>query len=222
MRPGALAPYEAALAGGTALALHDGAGRSIEMDVRRWMAPPDAADRSVLSRCGAPVLDIGSGPGRLVRALAQGGALALGIDIAPAAVAHSVGSGAPAVRASVFDPLPNEGGWSTALLIDGNIGIGGDVPRLLRRARALVDPDGLILVETTGAEYEDVVLDARFAVQGNVDDEGDELTPTGPSFLWAVVGVRALRAHAVRAGCQIVEEWSCGERLFSALRPALR
>lgn len=218
MRPGALEPYEAALAGGTALALRDDAGRSIDMDVRRWMAPPDAADRSVLRRCGAPVLDIGSGPGRLVRALSESGAVALGIDIAPAAVAHSVGSGAPAVRASVFDPLPNEGAWSTALLIDGNIGIGGDVPRLLQRVRALIDQRGLILVETTGSEYEDVVLDARFAVQAG----SDELTPTGPSFLWAVVGVRALRAHAARSGCQIVEEWSSGDRSFSALRPAFR
>lgn len=218
MRLGALEPYEAALERGTALALHDGAGRRIDMDVRRWMAPPDAADRSVLSRCGEPVLDIGSGPGRLVRALSESGSVALGIDIAPAAVAHSVGSGGPAVRASVFDPLPNEGLWSTALLIDGNIGIGGDVPRLLQRVRGLVEAAGLILVETTGSEYEDVVLDARFAVQAG----GADLTPTGPSFPWAVVGVRALRAHAARAGCQIVEEWSSGDRSFSALLPAFR
>lgn len=215
MRPGALEPYESALEFGTALALHDRGGRRIEMDVPRWMAPPDAADRSVLRRCGAPVLDIGSGPGRLVRALTERGAHALGIDIAPAAVAHSVGSGAPAVRASVFDPLPNEGLWSTALLIDGNIGIGGDVSRLLRRVRGLVQAAGRILVETTGSEYEDAVLDARFAVQA----DGDDLTPTGPSFLWAVVGVRALRAHAARAGCQIVEEWSFAGRSFAALRP---
>ncbi|MCW2603206.1 MAG: hypothetical protein JWN61_1341 [Pseudonocardiales bacterium] len=221
MRPGALEPYESALERGTALALHDGAGRSIDMDVRRWMAPPDAADRSVLRRCGEPVLDIGSGPGRLVRALSESGAQALGIDIAPAAVAHSIGSGAPAVRASVFDPLPNEGLWSTALLIDGNIGIGGDVRRLLRRVRGLVAADGLILVETTGSEYEDVVLDARFAVQSG-GGPLSALIPTGPSFLWAVVGVRALRAHAARVGCQIVEEWSSGDRSFSALRPAFR
>ena len=218
MRPGALDPYETALASRTALALHDGAGRRIDLDVPRWLAPPDAADRSVLRRCGAPVLDIGSGPGRLVRALTERGALALGIDIAPAAVAHSVGTGAPAVHASVFDALPNEGQWSTALLIDGNIGIGGDVPRLLRRVRGLVGSGGRILVETTGSAYEDTVLDARFAVPA-----GDQahLTPTGPSFPWAVVGVRALRAHAARAGCQIVEEWSLFGRSFSALRPAL-
>lgn len=218
MRHGALEPYEAALARGTALELHDADGRRIEMDVGRWMAPPDAADRSVLSRCGAPVLDIGSGPGRLVRALAERGEAALGIDIASAAVAHSVGSGAAAVRASVFDPLPNEGLWSTALLIDGNIGIGGDVTRLLQRVRGLVVAAGLIFVETTGSEHEDVVLNARFAVEAG----GVDLRPTGPSFLWAVVGRRALRAYAARAGCQIVEEWSCAGRSFSALRPAFR
>lgn len=219
MRPGALAPYEAALAQGGALAMHDRDGRRVEMDVRRWMAPPDAADRSVLSRCTGPVLDIGSGPGRLVRALCADGAHALGIDIAPAAVAHSIGSGAPAMRASVFDPLPNEGLWSTALLIDGNIGIGGDVTRLLQRVRGVVSAAGLILVETATLPHEDVVLTARFAVQ---DDAATDLTPTGPSFLWALVGARALRAHAKRARCQIVEEWSCGSRSFCALRPDFR
>ena len=36
----------------------------------------------------------------------------------------------------VFDPLPGEGRWETALLADGNIGIGGDPVALLRRLRA--------------------------------------------------------------------------------------
>ena len=42
--------------------------------------------------------------------------------------------GGPALRRSVFDPLPGEGRWGTALLLDGNIGIGGD-------PRALLAPD---------------------------------------------------------------------------------
>lgn len=218
MRAGALEPYEAALERGTSLALADDDGRQIQLDVHRWMAAPDAADLSVLRRCTGPVLDIGSGPGRLVQALTERGMFALGVDIAPAAVAHSIRRGAPALRASVFDELPNEGAWATALLIDGNVGIGGNVGRLLTRVREVVTPAGLILVETTGAEHEDAVLDARFAVGSG----GGAMTPTGPRFAWAVVGPLALRSHAVRAGCQVVGEWSFAGRSFSALLPARR
>jgi len=42
------------------------------------------------------------------------------------------------VRRSVFDALPAEGRWHTALLADGNVGIGGDPIRLLSRLRGLI------------------------------------------------------------------------------------
>ena len=50
-------------------------------------------------------------------------------------------SGRPATRGvaallrDVFDPVPGEGRWETALLADGNIGIGGDPVALLERVR---------------------------------------------------------------------------------------
>jgi hypothetical protein len=44
--------------------------------------------------------------------------------------------------------LPAEGCWDHVLLADGNIGIGGDPARLLRRAARLVAPGGTVLVET--------------------------------------------------------------------------
>ncbi len=47
----------------------------------------------------------------------------------------------------MFAPLPGEGRWGTALLADGNIGIGGDPVALLRRLREVLDPRGRIVVE---------------------------------------------------------------------------
>jgi SAM-dependent methyltransferase len=215
MRIGALDPYEAALSDGSPLALADDRGGRIVMDVRRWLAPPDRGDLSVLQRCVGPVLDIGSGPGRLVTALTARGEHALGVDIAAGAVAHSLRHGGPALRASVFDPLPHEGTWGTAMLIDGNIGIGGDVLSLLRRTREVIRADGRILIETTGSPYQDDVLQTRFAI----GEQGQQL---GPWFAWAVIGVRALRARAVQAGCQVAGEWSVEGRSFTELRPVRR
>ena len=51
----------------------------------------------------------------------------------PEAVAQTPDRGVAAIRRNVFDALPGEGRWRTALLADGNIGIGGDPAALLRR-----------------------------------------------------------------------------------------
>ena len=34
--------------------------------------------------------------------------------------------GATVLQRDIFGPLPGEGRWGTALLFDGNVGIGGD------------------------------------------------------------------------------------------------
>ncbi|MGW2787733.1 class I SAM-dependent methyltransferase [Streptomyces populi] len=137
----------------------EGAAELLPLDVERFCAAPDAADLEVLLRCVGPVLDVGCGPGRLVSALARRGVPALGVDISPAAVARTRHEGGAALRRSVFDRLPGEGHWSSVLLMDGNIGIGGDPAALLGRLRALPSPGGRLLVE---ADAED--LDERLTV----------------------------------------------------------
>ncbi len=80
-----------------------------------------------------PVLDIGCGAGRHLAALSPpaesrrpGSSCRGGRSRSPG------GEGANVVHGSVFD-LPEAGNWMTALLIDGNIGIGGEPERLLAR-----------------------------------------------------------------------------------------
>ena len=51
------------------------------------------------------------------------------------------------IEQSLFEPLPWEGRWATALVFDGNVGIGGDPVRLLARSREVIAVDGQILVE---------------------------------------------------------------------------
>ncbi|MFJ6016185.1 class I SAM-dependent methyltransferase [Streptomyces sp. NPDC092952] len=203
-------PYTDALRTGRGpLFLRRSDGWLLPLDVERWCAAPDAADRSVLERCRGAVLDIGCGPGRLVGALAAEGRRALGIDISPTAVSRTERSGGPALCRSVFDPLPAEGRWGTALVIDGNVGIGGDPAALLRRLRRIVARTGRVI-----AECAPVDVDERCEV--SVDDgRGGRGTP----FAWARVGPRALAAAAVGTGWRVSEKWQVDGRPFLALAP---
>jgi SAM-dependent methyltransferase len=144
----------------------------------------------VLDRAVGPVLDVGCGPGRHTQALAERGTMALGIDTSPSAVDAARRRGCAVLHRSVFDPLPREGRWRSAFLIDGNIGIGGDVPRLLRRLRQVLAGDGRVLAEVEPPGLPTVVIRARV-------EHGHRC---GPWFPWARVGMDGIDAVAGAAG----------------------
>ncbi|WP_343235217.1 class I SAM-dependent methyltransferase [Streptomyces sp. SID10853] len=202
-------PYTDALRTGRGpLFLRRTDGWLLPLDVERWCEAPDRADMSVLGRCEGTVLDIGCGPGRLAAALAGLGHRALGIDVSREAVARTERAGAPALCRSVFDRLPGEGRWGTALLIDGNIGIGGDPRALLSRTAQLIAPGGLLLAEAAPVD-----VDERVRVR--VDDGRGG---AGADFPWARVGIHALLDHAHAAGWSAAGQWQEEGRPFIALR----
>ncbi|MER5849389.1 methyltransferase domain-containing protein [Streptomyces sp. NPDC002012] len=213
-------PYVDALRNGHGpLFLRRTDGWLLPLDVERWCANADAADLSALGRCEGPVLDIGCGPGRLVAELAVRGHRALGIDISETAVAHTLRLGGAALHRSVFDPLPGEGRWGTALLLDGNIGIGGNPPLLLRRTANLLAPGGLLIAETTPQD-----IDERLQVRLD-DGRGTAAADTGafgPAaaslFPWARLGTPALLRYAQACRWQPADQWEADGRPFVSLR----
>ncbi|AOP47934.1 class I SAM-dependent methyltransferase [Streptomyces lydicus] len=188
----------------------DGTGKAedlLPLDVERWCATPDAADTGVLHRCTGPVLDVGCGPGRLVAGLAARGIRALGVDVSPAAVARTRQHGGAAVRRSVFDRLPGEGRWGTVLLMDGNVGIGGDPVALLVRLRAVVAPGGRLLAEAAPHD-----VDEHLTVRLE-DAHGRH----GRPFAWARLGTTALLSAAEAAGWLLTGRWTAEGRPFVEL-----
>ncbi|AKH83143.1 hypothetical protein AA958_13875 [Streptomyces sp. CNQ-509] len=219
-------PYARALRSGAGplfLRRHD--GWLLPLDVERWCGVPDGGDVTVLRRCTGPVLDIGCGPGRLVAALAALGRPALGVDVSSEAVAHARSRGAAALRRSVFEPLPGEGRWGTALLVDGNVGIGGDPAALLARAAALLRPRGRLVVEVAADDDVDErvhvhVTDGTFGTHGA---GGTPHSAAGPrperaAFPWARVGLPALLRYAAAGRWREEDRWTAGGRRFAALR----
>lgn len=128
---GGLAPYERALLAAHRRstlrlvgALENSPAGGDVIDVATYSDGADTVDRSVLAMTSGAVLDLGCGPGRMVEAAVQLGRTALGVDLSVAALELAVRRGVPVLHASVFDPLPDEGGWGAVLLLDGNVGIG--------------------------------------------------------------------------------------------------
>ncbi|HWU22038.1 MAG TPA: methyltransferase domain-containing protein, partial [Nocardioides sp.] len=116
------------------------------LPVADWTRASDGSDELLLRQCVGPTIDIGCGPGRMAAELAARGHVTLGIDIVGEAVRQTVDRGAAALQRDVFARVPGEGRWATALLADGNIGIGGDPAALLTRARRLLHPGGRVVV----------------------------------------------------------------------------
>jgi len=183
-------------------------GRRVPVPVDDWRRPLLPGDESMLARCAGPTLDVGCGPGRLSVALRRRGLPALGLDVSPTAVRLARRAGAVAHHGSVFNHVPATGRWSTTLLADGNIGIGGAPVVLLRRLRDLMSRSGRALVEVDSPSVRSCLVNLRLA-------SGDDVCHPFP---WARLSVQDAGAVAGLAGLRAEETWEVEGRWFVALR----
>lgn len=201
--------YDRALGGERCWVRHDD-GRVGRLPVASWLGGRSADtefDEAVVALCEGPTIDLGCGPGRLVAHLIEKGVPALGVDVSATAIDLARRSGAPALRRDVFEPLPGTGRWQTVLLADGNVGLGGDPDRILRRAGELLRRGGCCVAEfdsaTTGINVSWVRLESKEAI--------------GPWFRWASVGVDSVPALAARVGLAVAGIHPIGQRVVATL-----
>jgi SAM-dependent methyltransferase len=182
-------------------------GTVFPLPLERYLGPADPTDEELLDSLDGPVLDVGCGPGRHLHALAARGVLALGVDLSPVAVELAVAGGARAIVGDIFDELPGCGTWRSALLLDGNIGIGGSPVRLLARIGALLQADGELLVELEPPGALTCLTQARLESDGVVS----------AWFPWARVAAPAIEAIARSGGFHSPGFWHLSGRWFARL-----
>lgn len=205
----ALGVYESGLATGRGeLQIED--GTHITLPIGSWSGAPDRGDLALLDRCAGPTLDVGCGPGRLTAALTARSIPALGIDISGTAVRMAIARGAMALQRNVFDDAPATHRWAHVLLADGNIGIGGDVVRLLSRCADLLAPGGTILLDVGPPGTALIARQVRLASAGR----------TSGWFRWSWLGVDALSVMAAAAGMAPIGLWRTGSRWQAELAAA--
>ncbi len=187
-------------------ALVSDCGVTIELEVARYCAAPSRSERRFLKRLEGPVLDVGCGPGRAAAYLRQRGVAALGLDANPALVDLARANGAWCVHQSMFDPVPFEGRWKQVLLLDGNIGIGGDPAKMLERLRTIVTIGGhaLLEVERFGGNTQMIVREHH---------AGEIGTP----FPWATVSIMSLDELIADSGWRCHQVHEIDDRLVVEL-----
>jgi SAM-dependent methyltransferase len=188
-----------------AFTIRDPGGGEHVFDPATWCRDHLPGDTTLIEPCTGPTLDVGCGPGRLAHTLTRSGRPALGIDISAAAVRLARRRGAVALRRDVFGPLPGAGRWRHVLLADGNIGIGGDPDRLLRRCRDLVGVGGQVHTE--------------LAPPGAASWSGTATGPAGTTMPWASVAVDDLAALATAASMRVLDTRTEAGRWFATLTP---
>jgi SAM-dependent methyltransferase len=183
------------------------AGTLLDTAAERWIGDVLDEDARVLALAEGPVLDVGCGPGRHVAWLTAAGIPALGIDISAEAVEHARARGARAHQQCIFDFMDAGPTWRTILLLDGNLGIGGDPSALLRRCASLLRPGGRVLAEVAAPGTRSSLHEARLEL-------GDHL---GPWFAWATVAVDDITGFSRPSGLAPTEVWEDGGRWFAQL-----
>ena len=177
--------------------LHTREGDVWDLPVPRWVADAGPGDLPLLARCAGTTLDVGCGPGRMTAALSDRGVDALGVDVSASAVAMARSRGATALHRDVFSFSGGWRRWQHILLVDGNVGIGGDPVRLLWLCRELLAPGGTVLVDVAAPGRGLQVTTVRL-----VGASG-----TGEWFAWAVLGLDALDVVAAAAGLRVADAW---------------
>jgi SAM-dependent methyltransferase len=181
-------------------------GTSVALAADMW-SRPRVGDDSVVRRCMGPTLDVGCGSGRITEALEKAGLKALGIDISSEAIHLTRRRGSRGLVQDIFARTPALGRWQHVLLLDGNIGIGGDAVALLGRCRELLAARGTVLVEVQapGSGIQHLLVRLIHGQQSS------------RPFRWLTSDAHGIKAAAASVGLVLVDEWASRGRWFVEL-----
>ena len=163
-------------------------------------------EKLALQLCKGKVLDVGAGAGCHSKILQNHAIDVLAIDIAPIAVENMLVQG---IRAQHQDFYTMEGKFDTLLFLMNGIGMAQTIknlPKLLEKAKSLLNPQGQILLESSDIIYMFEEEDGSFLIDLNADYYGEmeyEISykgHIGTPFPWLYVGYELLEDYAHKAG----------------------
>ena len=183
-------------------------GRTWALPVGRYLGAPSAADEDVLARATAPVLDAAAVPAATSSRSRAAACSRSASTCRPSRCGSRASAARTSARRRSSTASPAPGTWGTALLLDGNIGIGGRPTALLARLARLLRPGGLVLVELDRPARRAGGTRIRLEAAGAVSDW----------FGWAHVEADAIGEHAPPPGSRVRETWEFDGRCFACLR----
>jgi 2-polyprenyl-3-methyl-5-hydroxy-6-metoxy-1,4-benzoquinol methylase len=138
----------------------------------RTLVTNRAIIEAVLSRAPRTMLDIGCGEGWLVRALAEHGVLATGVDVVPALIEQATHAGGGEFRVASYEQIAAGELDIKVDVVVANFSLIGkeSVEGVVRRAPELLNEGGALIIQTlhpvvagAGAPYEDGWRDGSWA-----------------------------------------------------------
>lgn len=185
-------------------------------DLFRELADMPFLEQKALEMAGGMILDVGAGAGCHSLALAKMGKSALAIDISPLSVAVMKERGVDARQVNFYDESFAET-FDTVLMLMNGTGIIGNldnIPAFFARLRALLNPCGRVLIDSSDLRYlydeEDgsMMIDLADDYYGLLDYRMEYKDILGEPFDWLYLDFETLAFYAEENGfkAELVEE----------------
>ena len=177
-------------------------------DLFREYSDMPELEQLALNEASGRILDVGAGSGCHSVALQKMGKDSVAIDISSLSVEVMCERGVDARCVNFYDESFDER-FDTVLMLMNGTGIVGNpdnMPRFFDRLRALLNPGGRVLIDSSDLKYlyedEDGVLEIDLAddYYGLVDYQMAYKDIEGESFDWLYVDFETLSYHAEEAG----------------------